>query len=839
MIVLASLLAGGAAYFASTHLTVDLGIDDLLSPDLSIRRNETAAGTAFPQARDALTIVVESENADTADEAAGSLAARLAAMPARFRSVHYPDGHPFFRHNGLLYLSPASLARMSRRVVQAQPLLSSLAADPTLRGVTQILRLAIEQGDDRAAKALTPVLNRMAATVRNLEEGRDARLSWQSLLEGGSGDDVTTTRKIVLAQPAPGRDRLRPAAAAVDAIYESAETLGLDEAGGIDVRVTGDALMLQEELQTLESGAGIGLLLSLGAVVLLLAFGLQSLRLVAATLFTLVVGLSWTAAFAGAVFGVLNIVSVAFAVLFIGLGVDFGIHFALRYREALAANAHREALKQAGMDVGMPLALSAAAAAIGFLSFLPTDYRGVAQLGVISAFGMFVALFLNLTLLPAILAVMPMRVARANRWTASPRRTWYQTLVRRYALGIAVFAGVLGLIAATITPYAWFDDNPLNLRDPALPSVQTMLALLDDPQTRPYAAEVIAPDAGSADRIARQFEKLPQVENAVTVTDLIPAGQDEKRAVIEEMAQVLSPFLSAPRSPPALSDTELSSVFEDLRALLTRAQGGVAAHARTLATVLDRMPRTPESLSELQRALLGGFPPFRERLAALLAPQKVSLDILPDELRRRWLAQDGRALVAVRPKQDLRDPAARREFVNAVRSVSTDMTGPPVRFVETGETVVGAFDQAAVTAGTLIVLLLFAALRRVLDVALVLAPLALTAVMTVAFTVLLKMPFNLANIVVLPLVLGLGIAFAIQVVMRYRSDGGSRFMETSTPRAVTFSALTTIGSFGALTLSDHPGIAGVGILLMLSIALAMLSTLLVLPALLELASRKT
>jgi predicted RND superfamily exporter protein len=264
----------------------------------------------------------------------------------------------------------------------------------------------------------------------------------------------------------------------------------------------------------------------------------------------------------------------------------------------------------------------------------------------------------------------------------------------------------------------------------------------------------------------------------------------------------------------------------------------MAAHARTLATVLDRMPRTRESLSELQRALLGRFPRFRERLAAQLAPQKVSLGILPDELRSRRLAPDGRALVTVHPKQDLRDPAARRKFVNAVRSVAMDITGPPVRSVETGETIVGAFHQAALTAGGLIVLLLFAALRRVLDVALVLAPLVLSAVMTVAFTVLLKIPFNLANIAVLPLALGLGIAYAIQVVMRYRSNGSGGFMETSTPRAVAFSAITTIGSFGALTLSDYPGIAGMGVLLMLSIGFAMACALFVLPALLELASHR-
>jgi hopanoid biosynthesis associated RND transporter like protein HpnN len=838
VVILAALLAGGAGYFAEQRLALDVGIDKMLSPELAFRQNEIAVGDAFPQTRNTLTIVVESENAETADEAAASLAARLAAIPAHFRAVHYPDGDPFFRRNGLLYLNTAKLEEMSSRLVRAQPLLSSLAADPTLRGLTDILRRAVDEADERAAAAIGPALNRMAATVRSLEEGRDARLSWQSLLEDGSPDDETTTRKIVLAQPAPSLDKLAPAAAAVDAIYDSAASLGLDEAAGVDVRVTGEAVMQQEELQALQSGLGLTGLLSLGLVILLLVFGLQSLRLVGAALFTLAVGLSWTAAFAAAVYGAVGTVSIAFVVLVAALSINFSIHFALRYREALAANAHHDALKQAGAEAGMPLALSAAAAAIGFLSFLPTDYRGIAELGAISAFGVAVTLFLNLTLLPALLAIMPMRVARATRWTAASRRTWYQTLVRRYALSIAVLAGVLGIVAATIAPYAWFDDDPLNLRDPTAPAVQTQLELLDDVRAKPYAAEAIAPSASAAAQLAQQFKKLPQVQDAVTVNDLIPPSQDEKRAVVGEMAQSLSPFLSMPRSLTALSDMERSAVFDELRALLTRAQGGLAANARTLATVLDRMPRSPESLSELQRALLGGFPPFREHLAALLAPQKVTLELLPESLRSRSLSADGRALVTIHPRHDLRDPAARQEFVDAIRSVSADVTGPPVRFAEIGNIVVTAFNQAMVTACLLIVLLLFAVLRRPLDVALTLAPLALAMLLTIAFTVLLKIPLNLINIVVLPLTLGLGVAFAIQIVMRQRSDGNGGFMETSTPRAVAFSALATIGAFGTFTLSDHPGLASMGVLLTLAIGLTMACTLLLLPALLELASRR-
>lgn len=844
VIVLAVLLTAATAYSTLTTLAIDTSLDRILPQSLPFRQNELAIGNALPQTKDTLSIIVESDDAETADEAAASLAARLETMPEHFRTVFYFEGQPFFRRNGLLYLGVDRLEDMRDRLVRARPLLSSLAVDPTLRGLTETLRRAVDQSDDTAAVALAPALNKMAATVRNLEEGRAARLSWRSLLDGDT-DDAATTRKVILVQPVPGSDSLEPVAAAVDAIYESAKALELDDAGGVEVRVTGNAIMLQEEMQTVRSGMTLAGMLALGLTVLFLAFGLQSLRLVAATLFTLVAGLTWTAAFALAAFGALNLVSAAFAVLFAALSVDFSIHFALRYREALADKAHREALKQAGMGVAPALLLSAAALAIGYLSFLApgltAGYRGVSELGVISAFGICVALFLNLTLLPALLNVMPMRVTRATRWTAATRRTWYQALMRRHALGIVILAGILGAIAATIAPYAWFDDDPLNLRDSSSPSVQTLLELLDEPQVEPYSAALLAPDLETAVRLAKRFESLPQVDDAATAGDLIPVNQSGKRAIIEEMALVLPPVLGAPQSPPALNDAARNAAFEELRTLLMRASGGMAANARNLATILDRMPRTPESLIDLETALLGRFPPFRERLATLLAPQTVSMADIPEGLRVRGLAPDGRALVVVDPKQDLRDPAARREFADAVRSVSPATSGPAVRYAAAGETVVGACSQAALTAGILIALLLFFALRRARDAALVLAPPALAAITTVAMAVLLKMPFNLANIVVLPLVLSLGVSFGIQVVMRRRSTEGGfggRFLETSTPRAVAFSALTSMGLFGPLALSDHHGTAGLGVLLTLAIGLTMLCTLLVLPALLELASRK-
>ena len=833
VIVLALLATAGAGYFTVTHLKIDASIDQMLSKELPFRKTETAIGKAFPQLNDVLTVIVEAEDDETADRAATALSARLATMKDRFRSVLYPEGLPFFRRNGLLYLDIPELEELSDKLAEAQPMLSSLSADPTLRGLADIIALAIDQGDAKAADAIAPALKRIAASVRRLEEGRDARLSWQSLMSDSGTGVSEATRKFILVQPVLDRGSLAPVDPAIDAVEDAARALKLDTAHGIRIRFIGNAIMLQEELETVKSGMGLVGALSLGLVVVLLVVGLRSLRLVAATLVTLVAGLLWTAAFAVAAFKALNIISVAFAVLFIGLSVDFGIHFALRYREAMGAAGSREALKEAAKGVGLALLLSAVAAAIGFLSFLPTDYRGVSELGVISGVGMFVALVLNLTLLPALLTVMPARTAAALPQPAG-RKSLYQSFVRRHALLIVIGATLIGVVAALISPYAWFDDDPLNLRDPKSPSVQTLLDLLDDPRIEPYSAELLAANVADAKKMAQRFDALPEVKSATTVADLIPKDQAEKRAIIEEMALILSPLMTAPKDPPTLTDAERLAAFEKLRTVLTHAKGSLAPSARSLSALLDGTPRSPATLRGLENALLGGFPDFRARLIALLSPEEVTMATLPEGLRERQVAADGEALVEIKPEKDLRDPIARQEFVDAVRSVSMETSGPPVRFTAVGETVVGAFRQAAITAGVLIVLLLFAVLRRLRDVALVLAPLALAIVITVALTVLFKTPFNLANIIVLPLILGLGVAFGIQIVLRHRDESDGAFLETSTPRAVVFSALTTIGSFGALAMSNHPGTASMGLLLMLSISLTMVCTLLVLPALLAL-----
>jgi len=871
VLALALLLTVGAAQLTITRIGINTNTTDMLSEALPFRRYDRALSRAFPQFSDNLIVVVEAATPDLADDGARRLAAALAARPALFDEVFYPDGAPFFRRNGLLYLEPGELVALGDRLAEVQPLLAALAVDPSLRGLAGVLRQALSQesGADSAevsavaAAALSRALDSFSETAEALAAERNGGapawpLSWQALLSG-EAPEPADKRRFITVKPVLDFASLEPAAEAISALRALAAELGLTAARGLRVRLTGSAVMFQDELHSLRDGMGLVGLISAVLVVGLLVLGLRSARLVAATLVTLIAGLIWTAGFAALAIGELNLISVAFAVLFIGLSVDFGIHFALRYREAVEAGpggdlgagggagaAPEAALVEAARGVGGALTLCAVAAAIGFFSFLPTAYRGVSELGLIAGAGMFIALFANLTVLPAILSLAPLeprrRVPRARPGDGLQRLA---TARPRRVIGGAL---ALGLAAAALLPFARFDDDPLNLRDPAVESMTTLFELFDDPRVTPYAAAVLAPSLEAGAALAARLEALPEVASARTASDLVPEDQDDKLAMIDEMAVFLGPVFLGSRfqdagAPPTLGPDRRSAALDGLREALGSTEGASAPAARRLADALDRLAEdgggwSPAALMRLEGLWLGGLPGRLEALDAALEADSVTLEDLPAALRARYLAADGRARVEVLPAEDLRVPAARARFVAAVRAIAPEVTGAPVTLTEAGRAVIQAFGEAAAYALILIVVLLLVVLRSAWDALMVLAPLVLATLLTVGATVVLDIPFNFANVIVLPLLFGLGVASGIHMVIRARAAGAAGLLSTSTPRAVLFSALTTIGSFGALALSSHRGTASMGILLTIAITLTMLCTLIVLPALLTRPARR-
>lgn len=834
VVVLASLAAaGGLGWYAAHHFKINTDVNQLLSQDLDWRKQEKAMELAFPQNVDNLVIVIDGDTPAAAEGAATQMAERLSALTAQFSEVRRPDAIPFFRKNGLLYLSKDELSATLDQLVQAQPLLGMLSTDPSIRGLCSMLDLMVQgfQAGQVDYTRLDVPLAKIADTVDAAMAGQNKPLPLQDMTGDARPANPRDLRKFILTKPTLDYTQLESGKAARDTVRALTEELQLTPDHGVHVRMTGPVALSDEELASVAGGTAMATIVSAVSVFVLLWLGLRSMRIVLPILVTLAVGLVATLAFAVAFVGSLNMISVAFAVMFIGIAVDFGIQFGVRYRD----QHHREpdnarAMTRTAQVIATPLTMAAASTALGFMAFIPTAYRGVSELGMIAGAGMVIAFLLNITLLPALITLTKPpaeRDAIGFAWAAPLDRMVSER--RRPLLAGAVLLGLVGAILAWRLP---FDFDPLNLKDPSSESVSTMFDVMRDPDSGSYALNVLRPNLSDAMALADQAAKLPEVDHAMTLASFVPDDQPAKLATLADANMLLGPTLNLPQQPPP-TDDENSAAMKKLAADL-HTIGKDHASAEHLATALDGAAQRNDTaiLARMKGNLIDVMQASMAMTRDMLTATAVTADDITDDLRRDWVTADGRYLVQIHPKGDARQHDTLVAFTKAVRALAPDATGTPISIQESGTTVTSAFILAGILAIAAIAILSFFILRSAKDVIILLTPLILAGILTLATMVVIGLPMNFANIIAMPLLLSLGVSYAIYFVS-YRRGGQTNPLQSSMARAVLFSAATVLVAFGSLALSSHPGTAGMGKLLTVALVYSLLFTFFVLPALLD------
>ena len=842
-VVAASILAAAAAgVYVSKNFEMDSNAEDLISADVPWRQHQAEFDRAFPQRNNLTVVVIDGVTAERTQEAAGALEKALAARPKQFPIVRDIQGDAFFAKNGLLFLPVEDVRKTTQQIIAAQPFLAPLAADPSVRGIMDSLStalLGVENGQANLEQ-LSPALTALSQTLEKAIDGHPVFLSWQRLITGQE-PSVRETRRIIEVQAALDYAKLAPGAASSDLIRRLAADLHLTPNEGVSVRLTGPVPLADEEFATLADRAGLMAGLMMLAILLTLWVAVRSAKIIAAILLTLFAGLAITTALAIATLGTFNVISVAFIPLFVGIGIDFGIQYTVRYRaERHASGDLEEALARAGKSMGPSLALAALATAACFFSLVPTDYSGLAELGLIAGNGMIIAFFLSGTMLPALLKLMKPRGEQTEVGIARFARV--DAFLYRRRRGILISAGVAAAIGLALLPLLKFDANPLHLRSPRTESMATVLDLMKDPDTSPNTIDVLAPSRAEADALARRLSALPEVDKTLMVQSFVPDRQPEKLALISDAALLmdttLNPFDIKP--PPTKAET-MESVAATKDALRKAAGSGSSEGTRAalrFSQLLERLEKADDTtLSLTTAALVPGLKTVLDQLRAALAAQPIDLAALPVDLQREWVSPNGRNRVQVFAKGDSNDDATLENFTNAVRAVAPEATGTPISTQESGRTIVNAFIGAGALSFLAMVVLLAIFLRNLRDVILTLIPLLLIVILTCATCVVLKLPLNFANIIVLPLLLGIGVAFNIYFVVAWRA-GGHNFLQSSLARAVILSAATTASGFGTLWLSNHPGTASMGELLMISLAWTLFTTLFFVPPLLEAAATR-
>jgi hopanoid biosynthesis associated RND transporter like protein HpnN len=828
------LLVFFSGWYASGHLGITTDTDKMFAASLPWRQRAETFKKLFPQFQDLLVAVIDAKEPEEAETTADSLAKALAGDREHFFSVRRPDASPFLKQEGLLFLDTAQLESLTDRMIDAQPFLGELAKDPSARGLFDALSLlgtGIEQGQVNLAPYRTALAGFHDAMTSALA-GDPHPLSWVRLL-GGELADLGGRYKFVLVQPRLDHTTLQPGGAAAKAIRNAAANLEFVRSGEARVRITGNVALADEEFASVAEGAATGLIGSFVLIALWLFLAVHSWRLIAPILMTLGLGLMLTLLFAAAAVGTLNVVSVGFGILFVGIAVDFAIQFSVRYREMrLSFPDPERALAETGRRVGGQILVASAATAAGFLAFVPTDFRGVAELGLIAGVGMLIAFLCTMTFLPAAITLFRPHGERSEvgfQWAAP-----LDVVVRRRRMPLLIVFGGLGLLGLVLLPRIGFDADPLHTKNPNTEAMQTLYDLGDSSVTNPFTIDILAADPAAAASLAERLKNLPLVSGVLSINSFVPQDQEAKLPLIADAATLMGPSL-------AVNDTPLPPTAGEVRAAAKSAHDKITPALaklpddKVLVSIdedLAKLAAAPDSVViAADNALIRFLPAQLDQLRKSLEAQPVTLQTIPPDLARDWLLPEGRARVQVLPKPEAGNTKGLADFVAQATAVAPDVGGSAVTIEETSATIVGAFRSAAVYALISIAIILFIALRRVLDMSLVLAPLLLSSLMTVVVIVAAGLLLNYANIIALPLLLGVGVSFNIYFVMNWRA-GQTSVLGSATARAILFSALTTGTAFGSLALSVHPGTASMGLLLLISLGCTLVASLVFIPALL-------
>jgi uncharacterized protein len=838
VVIAGVLFAVGAAVYASRDLGVNTDTDQMFPASLPWRQREISFERAFPQFQGLLVAVIDAKAPEAADATARDLARTLRSDRQHFDMVSRPGASPYLAKEGLLFLSEPDLTRLLNRIIDAQPFLGTLTQDPTARGLFSALGLlgeGVTHGDADLAPYTTELLAFHKAMTAALS-GHAEPLSWQQMLSGGLSD-LAGKDQFVLFKPRLDFGSLQPGGAATTAIRAAAAKLPFVQSGEARVRITGPVALADEQFASVAKGTVSGLIASILLITLWLTLAVRSWRLIVPILGTLGLGLMATLFFATATIGTLNLVSIGFGILFVGIAVDFAIQFAVRFREARRETGYTAAaLNLAAQRAGGAILIAALATAAGFLAFVPTDFAGVAELGLIAGVGMLIAFVCTMTFLPAAITVCRARDERAAvgfSWGRAADRL----ITRGHGWILAGF-GLLVVASLVVAPRLAFDSDPLDTQNPNTEAMRTLRELMNQPLSNPYSIDILAPNVDDAEVVAGKLRTLPVVSRVLTLASFVPGEQKQKIALLNDAAEILAPTLLAPLDPRPIQPAEIRAAAQAAlnqikpAVRLLRQDSPLVAIAGDLRTVAHA---SDDKVSAIGQVLTLFLPGELNQLRTALQAEPANLASVPAGIRRDWVLPDGRARIEVLPVASARDSVGLHRFVAEVSRVAPDAGGTAVTVVATSDTIVGAFRSAAAAALLAITAILLLALRRLRDTALVLAPLLLSGMLTVLAMVLLALRLNYANIIALPLLLGVGVSFNIYFVMNWRA-GRREMLGSPTARAVAFSALTTGTAFGSLALSAHTGTASMGELLLISLGCTLLASLVFVPALLAVLS---
>lgn len=855
-----------AVVYAATFLRFKTEMNDLVSSDVGYQRHWRALKAEF-QLPDDLVALVESEDREKNRQFVERLAARLALETNLFKGILYRGDLRAMGPKALQMLPEPRLEQILQALRDSRPVVGRFANVTNLASLFNEVeaQYRTSSGDVTNARlfvaavpALTRIVDQGAASlqqagvppspgVTTLFAGRDEVGSEYLRFAGG--------RFYIMTCVARDPKRETEAIRRLRELVEQTRT----EVPGVNAGVTGEPVLSHDEMRQAQIDTTRASLVTLVVVALTFIFGYHEIRRPLMATACLIVGIGYTLGFATLTIGYLNILTITFVPILIGMAIDFGVHLIARYEEELreGRNEHM-ALVKALVATGTGITTSGLTTAAAFLAMVFTAFKGIREMGVISGGGLLVCLVPMMTMLPALLVLR--RQTMALRIAPSARRAWHYQRERierlwleRPRLVIWVGAATTALAVAASSGLR-FDYNPLHLQSQSLPAVIYEQRMIQSASRSILSCAIMADSVDEALELEARIRRLPTVADVDSMAPILAGARDEKLHLVRQITEVAGEIEFAPmdRSPVDLIalDEALhrfgrtvvaviqfggSDLDPELKQQLVALREGVGRWRAAIASL-------PRDWTQRQATLYqqAWFVDLNETLTALKQQEfrePLRPDDLPAGIRERFVGRTGKLLLQVYPRGDIWEHETQRRFVRDLRSVDPAVTGSPVRFYENTTRLRRNFQVAAAYAVAAIGLMLLLHFRNGACVLLALLPVVVGIVWTFGMMVLCGIPFNPANIIAPTLLLGIGVANGIHILNRFIEEKHPSILGKSTGKAVLVSALTTATGFGSLMLAQHAGIASLGEVMALGTALCMLASVTVLPAVLILLVR--
>jgi len=786
-----------------------------------------------------------------------------------FVNVFYKGDLPTLGSKALLFASETNLMDLQKTLKDYQPFIGKFTKATNLTSLFEMVNTQIrtarreDNAENRSMVNALPALGHIVdqATFSLRNPGKPPSPGLNALFNAGpeAEREIYITfgegRLYLINAQAPSADLNEAAVERLRTLIEETRV----EVPGVNVGFTGEPVLELDEMTQSQKDTTVASIVSLIICALIFIYGYSATGRPLKATFCLLIGLGYTMAFATATVGHLNILTITFVPMLVGMAIDFGVHLVTRYEEELRhGKTEAEAMEKAVVFTGKGIFTGAVTTAMGFLAMAFTDFRGIQEMGVICGGGLLICLVPMMTLLPALLLRGRQNVL--DHKVAEPK---YRVRIERFWLdrpwGTIVICAVLCLVSAFFARRVFFDYNLLNMQSHGLPAVVTeyKLTSLTNKTKSVIFGEVVVTNLDQAAEWQERLEKLKSVESVDSITQFLRENPQEKLKLIGEIKADIASLAFAPPDTAPVNIPELSRTLYSFAGYLGAILNEVTNEEPALRTNLLTLRA---SVTELRKEMLAGQPRDVAAKAGQLAVyqqalfadigntfhalqtqdnrSRLKIEDLPDALHNRFIGVNGKYLLMVNPKKDIWSRENQKEFIDDLRTVDPNATGTPVQLYEYTTLLKESYQDAAWYSLAAISIMVLIHFRSLIALILSLLPVGMGTLWLLGIMGAFGIPFNPANIMTLPLVIGVGVTNGIHILNRFAEEKNPSILAVSTGKAVLVSGLTTIAGFGSLILAQHQGIKSLGYVMAAGTAACMIAGLTFLPALLNLLMRR-